>query len=495
MTSPGETSIFPAEIIAGVCVQPLSDEPWRHDKEALRTASQQLRREVDIARSILEGDGLRTNPNDWEEARMASLVLEADGNAGGPGLQHKFYLTESLMGDIERATAELGRELSRTELLRLALANNDGAVTLDFRGDVINAINASFYASSIAFLPETRPAPLFAGNRPLNYVIGALLTDKSHTIGRPLKIKELGSGGATAHWQDAAEGALSQGASSMDLTLTDFSEPPISDTEGSAALTLDSERYSLFEAFPELPASERFDAVIGEYCLDSVWQPEDIHVVWAGGQAYQQVYRVKVPDAHPRRNELLEALRSGQPLANPEPTDYDALFIETALEPLDLSQHPYGKYIERLKGKVASHQFPGGLIKKVVEAFDNQLGEDGVFVSADTMDAGIGEWRGSDAGIPCHISGAAGRYKIENYWLAKQILEEVHGLHVELLRYPQLLTDYLSADQIVSYDQEHLDVLYNKCQGNGILIARRFESYVRERSRRLGGVVTGMLRP
>jgi hypothetical protein len=220
---------------------------------------------------------------------------------------------------------------------------------------------------------------------------------------------------------------------------------------------------------PDLPAEKRFDAMVATYGFDSVWQDEDIRLREIDGQWYQSLYRVKVADWNPRRDELVQALRDGVPLPNAKPHEYDGIFVEKAMEPYDISNHPFAQQIEE-HGRETT-QVPGGLVKRVVNAFESQLGENGVFMSCDVGDFGIKKdgFGVGDQGV----SGVAARYRGDDYQLAKKILEEVYGLDVRLISLEDLVRGNLPAGWEGNATPTEIDEVTNTPSNGAMIVKRR----------------------
>jgi hypothetical protein len=429
--------------IAGVTLSHVSDGLPHHPEGAKRDYQESLAYRITKAKEIAKdnpsGEGILRGP--WDP-RMP--YVEVYGGARGEATDYNvptyhFYLNDGLLENLQAAAAEKGNELTINEQLAVGLAETEGAVDPNFSSDALNAINASYYASDVAFSNETGPATMFAANRPINQALGTLMARECGTPDT-LKVKELCSGGRTAHWAQEAMGALQAGVEHVEVTLTDFVEPTV---EPEAAMvngaTIHTEQYSLFDDMPTLPEGERYNAMVETY-NDSVWEEGDMHITRAGGQTYQTVFRVKVADWNERKDELIAAMRAGEPLSDAEAKDYDGIFVERAKEPIDLNNHPYREYIENRPGN--SIMVPGGLIKRVVEAFDKQLNQNGVFVSADVGNFGFAP-PGKTPSSPDAISGVAARYHCDDYVLAKQILEGEYGFEVRLLSLEDLANENL----------------------------------------------------
>jgi hypothetical protein len=424
------------------------------------------------ARAIEASQGEVSSPQERQREWWDTVGADPDtiriGARGTP--KHTFLLNDALMDRINTDTAAKGAELSADELTEISLSQTHDAVEPEFSSDAKNAINASYYSSEVAFTDEADLAPLYANNRPLNRALGAMMAEET---GAPetVRMKELCTGGRNANVAYKVQGAFEAGVRRMDITLTDFVAPAIQlDTQSTPNITITSEQYSLLDDMPDLPPDERFDWEMTTYGFDSVWQPEDIHIEKIGDVWYQKLYRVKVADWNPRKDELLQCMREGIPLPDAEETDYDGVIVESTMRPFDINQHPYGRHIEAL-GRTATN-IPGGLIKRVVNAFEAQLADNGVFVSGDV--GNFGSMENEPSIMDDHISGVAARYRGDDYVLAKKILEEEFGLSVKLMSLDDLVNTYLPRGWQEQATGREIDSIKN-ATNNGVMIVTRIK--------------------
>lgn len=395
----------------------------------------------------------------WDP-RILTLYLPDPGQ-GYP--HYEFVLDTQTFDYIEKHISN-SEEPSQEELLRAALeGGRDGAVEPVFLPDAMNAINATYYSSSVAFDSRAGLATMYAKNRPLNEALGNLLATASSSSA--VRIKEVASG-STEHWVYIVDGLRKNGKTELNVTLTDVVAPHVM-PPSSGSVQFASEAYSLFDNLPVLEPEARYDVLITTYGFDSVWLPEDMHLKEVNGQWYRSLHRVKVAEWNPRRGELLDAMRAGRPLAGGVPEDYDGIAVETVMEPIDIRAHPFGDFIT--KHGQADFNFPGGLIKRIVEAFESQLSPSGIFVSCD-----VGNFGKTASGYTPESfkSGVAARYKSEDYVIAKRILEEKFGLDVALYGLDELASQYLPLqwnEGATPLEQEQ--ILKNPT--NGVLVARK----------------------
>ncbi|HSW65733.1 MAG TPA: hypothetical protein VLI54_01175 [Bacillota bacterium] len=425
--------------VAGITPIALGDQPPYHVQHQAYDHTEHLRLAHAAAWEVVDERLGATEAVDELNRRHASLAL---GLFGPPDMPlFRFLLNDGLLERIEVATANKGSELSEDELLQVALMDTDGAVEPDFSTDAINALVASYYASPVAFNKEAFLANMYTCNISLNYALGGLIADRCRPRDR-LKIKELSSGVKTDHWLFMAEGMRHAGVKDMDITITDFVRPPLSNAyEDHPDIHVRTAAYNLFDDFPVLPQNERIDVIFASYAFDSVWQPEDIRLTRVGDNWYQSFYRLKVADWNPRKDELLTVLRERQPLPNAQPSDYMGVFIEEARQKVHLEDHPHGELIR--KTELSAVNVPGGMVKRVAQAFDSQLSDDGIFIIGEAMMLGA-------IGLPkpfytyiCELTGVAARYKIEDYMVGRDILEQHYGLRVDLVTFDELAETYL----------------------------------------------------
>lgn len=428
------------EPIAGITPVHISDEPpYSYANKELGGHVEVLARMYTRAQGSFGRDGFNPHERGVWDSRVSFIHLRDESARISPS--YDFLITDALLRELKAAKNAKGADLSQDELLGICLAAGEDAVNPTFTTDAMNAINASYYASEIAFGESAKLATMFVENAPLNTAMGALIAD--NTTGETLRIKEISSGNNTGHWQKVMErirGADDQ--KSVEITLTDFVEPTIAPELSNSGAMVNAEVYSLFDDMPVLPKENRFDTLISTYSFDSIWQPEDMRLEKIDNQWYQAKYRVKVADWASRREELISAMREQKPLNNAAATDYDGIVVERAMERVDVSEHPFYKYITGSEQKIVN--LPGGLIKRIVNAFDSQLKEDGIFITGDVAD--FGETMISKMDADQCISGIAARYKVEDYALAKQILEAEYGLEVSFIGLPELVDGYLPND-------------------------------------------------
>jgi len=380
-------------------------------------------------------EGLRVNDIRGEfDSRMVRLDLRGLNTP-----RYRFLLDKALFREISGLRYDYGPEqLGQDLLLSAALAETKNAVRPDFSFGAINDINQTYFQSPVAFDPSAGLARMFTHNLAVNAAIGALvgehLAEKDEA-----RIKELCCGPNTSHWRLRSETVRAFNIGRVALTVCDL-EPPALPDPPIAKASVRAERYSLFDDLPELPPGERYDAMVTTYGFDSVWQPEDMRVWRCGDQWFRAAYRIKVADWHPRGQELLHALRTGRALPGATATDYEGIFVEEAWLPIAATDIPYAGF---LCGRSTNRptNVPGGMIKRIAQAFQGQLQPHGIFVSGDVIDvATTGEW----GNLASDVSGVAERFKVEDYLLAARVLEKNYGLRAEYRPIVALMDEYIS---------------------------------------------------
>lgn len=456
------------ETIANITLAHISDRPPYYSPIGEGGYISVMERRYDRAQNEFAKVGFEPAHRDSWDNRVYDLDLHNDTNSRSPSF--RFLVTNSLLAKIKTAQEEKGEDLSQDELLVIGLSEGEDAVDPDFSTSALNAINASYYASQIAFDPSARLATMFAQNRPLNVALGALIARSVDSSGSDkVRIKEISSGNNTEHWMHIVSGLINNGASDVEVTLTDFVEPVVDPNLDNSQMKVNTEAYSLFDDMPVLSETECYDTLITTYGFDSVWQPEDLSFRRLGDKWYKRMYRVKVADWAPRREELLLAMREGRPLIGGSASDYDGIVVETAMEPVDISNHPFARYIHE-SGR-SSLNFPGGLIKRVINAFDSQLNQGGIFVIGDVGNFGFQDAK-IGAGSDVATSGVAARYRMDDFILAKRVLEAEYGLEVSLIGLSELANKYLPggwSDNSTTLEQEQIARL----PSNGIMLVRR----------------------
>lgn len=370
--------------------------------------------------------------------------------------------------------AVLNGTCTPTSLLNAASESTSYAVSPNFSTSAINEINALYYSCSFAFDADSQLASYFVESEPINIAFANFINQSFHDS--EIRIKEICGGQRQRAWQTIGRNLSGK---TVQLTYTDFNTPSLNGAEVTGLLgkniVIEPGRYSLFEPMEIIPKPDRYHMMITTYGFDSVDLPEDITYQRIGGRFYRKLYRVKVSDAHVNKDKMLQALKTGTPFCGINLDDFlNGVFVEECNAIADLSKVPSGREIEKRFDKIdhkRNHEinFPGGLIKRVVNAFDNQLKREGVFVIADVA-------VGDDLPYQEDVltSGYVARYRSKDFVLAKQILEEKYDFKVDLYHESDFLDKYNSVWEGQFIDEEERKFAKNKNLNNHyIMIVRR----------------------
>jgi hypothetical protein len=451
----------PADFVAkqvGFRPIPLSDQPFRFNHELHASLADSLNRRLQR--------GSKHEIANLDDNVQATIDLNNDGQVP---YQH-FGVNQRLVDSVRQLEKELSRELTENELYYLHCCNTDGVVEAKFSDKALNNINALYYQLPTAFSAEVGLATMFVKNSWINKAIGKLID--TYTAGKShIKVKEICSGGKPDKWQAIASAATKP----LSVELTDFVVPPTPDFSSDDANMVDfsSSAYSLFETFPTLPTESKVDVMMSTYGFDSVWLDADRRYVKKDGKWYRELQRIRVLDSHPKKAEMIKALQTGQVSADLTIDDFGSVMVEFVTEEVTIDQVPYGQHIKSEYEDVNSSKvnFPGGLIARVVEAFDRQLQPDGIFVIGDV--GVINRQKGKSPYTPhSSMSGLVARYKVENYDLAKKVLESEYGLEVEIQTLDVFVNNQLGTDwQAQATEIELKQVMENP--GNFVMVVRR----------------------
>lgn len=293
---------------------------------------------------------------------------------------------------------------------------NDGGYT----NDALNKINSLFYSSVDKPFENTGLADFFVKIEPIQIALAKKIEELIPKT--TIRIKELGSGKNTSRWEIISK---SDSKRKWDVILSDFSTntlPDIIRIKRSKNFRFSTEKFDLLRPFKSLTEEEKVDVILTTYGFDSIWFAEDVHLEKIKNVWYRAKYKIS-------------------PLENArEIADFQEIKIERKLEKVNLKNFEFGEHISEYyshKNNVIVN-FPGGLIKKVSEAFKTQIAPGGVFIIGDMA---VNNRQGriikdSPNGDPVYMkdfktSGKVAKFKVEDYGLAKIILE-TKGFNVEL---------------------------------------------------------------
>jgi hypothetical protein len=319
-------------------------------------------------------------------------------------------------------------------LINHAINDSSLAVTEEFSVTALNSINSLYYGCCIdAFNKKSSLATFFVKNRMAQYVIlNAILERvKDHEF----SIKEICCGAVYSRWQHFDK-FLPNGRK-IKAILSDLTEDIIPkerlETLNLKNIDFEIEAYDLRDPMPF--RDEKVDVMFVTYGFDSVWLEDDVMYVKHNNEWFRIKYRVKVLPTAKQPEKLLSYLREGFTTDPVYLEDFDNVVVETLAEKVDILKVPYGKYIQSLYGEYEEARtiVPGGIIKRVQEAFENQIKDDGIFVIGEVATYPIKPDEKIELTVvDYNTTGKVGKYKVEDFYLAEAILKDI-GYSVEVL--------------------------------------------------------------
>jgi len=236
-------------------------------------------------------------------------------------------------------------------------------------------------------------------------------------------------------------------------SLKNLEETPSDSTELTEVLrarggfTFITDIYSLFNSFPKLKPSDMYDVMLSTYTFDNLWLADDLHLTKVNNAWYKNLYQLDLS----KIEESLGDIKKGKKL---DRQFFKDLRIETKTTKINLSYVQHGAHIDEYykNYKHVSVNYPGGLIKTVVNSYHNQLKKEGIFITADIATADKGKKIKAFENVNETI-----KIKIENYDLAKYILEKL-GYNMELKNLHQFVKEAGIVTPVKIYDHFVLTV-------------------------------------
>ena len=157
------------------------------------------------------------------------------------------------------------------------------------------------------------------------------------------------------------------------------------------------------------------------YTFDNLWLDDDFHLTKENDVWYVSLYKLDLS----KTGRLVDDIKEGTKLNRQFSED---VRIKTKRARLNLTSIKHGAQIDDFYGnhKKVSVNYPGGLIRTIINSFNNQLKKGGIFITADLATAGKKVNAKGFESVNETI-----KIKIENYALAKIILGKL-GYSVEL---------------------------------------------------------------
>lgn len=299
-----------------------------------------------------------------------------------------------------------------------------------YSNTAINNLNTLFYSKVDNVWSDSGLADFFTKIEPIQ----TALAEKIEKLipKNFIRVKELGSGADLTRWEIISKLKLKK---IWQVTLTDFSDksiPSVKTLSESKNFHFRSEKYNLLNPTPRLVKKNRYDAILATYVFDSIWFPEDFHYEKIKNTWHKTTYKLDVSKSYPKRNLLLKALENPSSIKSMQIDQFQYIYIKKKKAIVDINNLPYGGIISKYYAKKSkvSLNFPGGLIKKVIEAFEKQISPDGAFIIGDMAVNSKKGFTPKDSPNDKVIymtdyltSGKVAKFKVEDYGLAAIILK------------------------------------------------------------------------
>lgn len=282
-----------------------------------------------------------------------------------------------------------------------------------YKSTNINKLNSHFYTNVDNVFSVSGLADFFTKIEPIQIALAKKIENlikKSR-----ISVLELGTGSDISRWQ-IISGIIRK---KWVVKLTDFSNNVLPDTKmlpPKDNFSFATEKLDLLQPFRALREKDKVDVILATYVFDSIWFPRDLHLEKIKNKWYQAAYRIK-----------------GTFINKSSVDEYIRIKIEKKLNKVNLKEIKNGKIISdyyQHKENIKIN-YPGGLIDKVEEAFDRQISRGGIFIIGDmavnSKSGFIPKESPKDKAFymeDYHTSGKVAKFKVEDYGLAKKILEK-----------------------------------------------------------------------
>ena len=289
-----------------------------------------------------------------------------------------------------------------------------------YSNTAINKFNSYFYSSLDDVYKESGLADFFTKIEPIQTALAKKIEKLINK--QEISIIELGTGKDISRWQIISGHAIKKWV----VKLTDFTDnslPMIDEVSQRKNFDFSTKKIDLLKPFITAREKNKVDVILATYVFDSIWFQKDLHLEKKNGKWYQAKYKL-----------------TGSFTKKMSISDFQKIEIEKRLEEVDIGKFEYGEIIAKYYSnkKTISLNFPGGLINKVVEAFDKQIAPGGAFINGDMA---VNDKKGfiqkdTPSGKDFYMedyftSGKAAKFKLEDYGLAREVLE-TKGFKVEL---------------------------------------------------------------
>ncbi|MBU0570264.1 hypothetical protein KKB40_05845, partial [Patescibacteria group bacterium] len=263
------------------------------------------------------------------------------------------------------------------------MSTQNNSKDIKFSDNAINSINSLFYSNCNEAFGKSGLADFFVKIEPVQFALAKKIEKLIPKTS--VKIKELGAGTSLARWRVICD---LKSERNWWVILTDFSKnslPNLKNYKIPKNFQFSAEQYNLLEPYMPLAKKDKVDIILTTYGFDSVWFAEDAHYEKRGDKWFKAKYALVVDEGCSRKKFLTKVLKTGFSSKNLELKDFLHISIKKKLMTVDIKKVSYGKIIAKYcshKSKIAIN-FPGGLIKKAIDAFETQIAEGGAFIIGD----------------------------------------------------------------------------------------------------------------
>lgn len=219
---------------------------------------------------------------------------------GGPGVPQQWAL---LSGNLIRRLGACVN--SAHEMVYAAFARGEESLT-DFSADTLNHYNKVYYSSQSAF--DDLPSLFTENEQVASAFAGYLQTELTNLEPRLLELcAGVNSLGRWNHYFSKIPQTHKATLFLADGSYGNSSQSLIPDI--SSNISLSTQPFNLLGDPRALINLGTFDRIFLCYGADSVWFPGDIHLIKNGGEWFQALTRVSVPDWHPKRELVIQAFK------------------------------------------------------------------------------------------------------------------------------------------------------------------------------------------
>lgn len=301
----------------------------------------------------------------------------------------------------------------------------------------LNKVNKLFYTQAerdlIARLPN-----LFSSLDLFHDALYLNITTKIDSD--EIKIKELANGANLDMWRRFIE---LNDIRHWSVLITDFEKSVLQSVDSLNNVNFDFRlgRENLFEDLVNLTFEERFSVMLSTYTFDTIWLKEDVRLIKENDIWYtEQIEISNLNGAEFSRKLNKDFFRN--------------IDIKKRMLQIDIFSLEYGDEINSFYKDLDSVaiNFPGGLINKILQAFDNQLTEKGIFITADFANV----IKGKTTAFYTLVNDVL-RIKVEDYSIVEYILENL-GYKVTLRNLHDFIADSGIETPVEIYDHAVLIV-------------------------------------